>query len=927
MDFRWKKISAFARKIAPVILILVFVVSIFTLFVTDTNAQAPANSREAGNNEELDSKYQPFGFLTDLALSVPIKVLNWLLHILTWFVSVILSFSGFVLDLSIKYAVSDFHRFVGDGSIVSIGWVIFRDLSNLVFIFLILWVAISTILGLHSGSAMGSVMRIVIAALLINFSLFITKAVIDVSNVFALHFWNLITVDGTGSFSGVFMQGLGLSNFYSNALNLGSGPVGLGATTVETKFMITFIFAIITMLVTSWIFLSGAVLFLIRILYLIILMIFAPFAFIAWVIPGMGGITQDWWKRLFRQAFFAPIFLVIVYVIAKAIESDALVFLKGNKNWSGMVEYFIEPTRAGNNDLSVVGIAINFGLIIGLLIAALTSANKLGAVGATKMISWGEKLRGAGQSFVGRNSVGRMAEWAERKYGSSYLANTSVGHKVREFTTIPLANTKFGGSMSAIERRKESKKLEYKRADAERIDKVKDLIKNPNATREEQERAMADISDEGFIHALESFDHGSEEQKKFLRLANVSQLNSLHKNDELYSEEEKKEFFRMKYGHINDEGEKYQKAMQDYNSAMENWVIQNKPQNEWDFNGVRMNGQPKKPSPPQTYKEMRAMSLADWEYMNFSFPNFFRNPYPVSIIRQGDIDRIRNNPKFPPTQADNIRRRKAIGLTDSRDLYDGISLAPTKEFIQQNKSLGDEGIKEHYYLFREEMRSFIKGLREAGISDDDIVLGDLSLSEFAGTLGEKTSAFSAKLHSILKKYNIDDTDGKLLGHTRVKRDALRQLSAERAGEAFGGKTPEEIIKAPFSVLSHPILIKTMGSGSMGYMSGRDQGDQKIVLEVVLNDLLKELRGKKGALSDANKSIIKWLATDQAGKGPQFYSTGEMGLSPDGKEIPVKIPEMGLDFKNLREFFDWVKNNYSESVAPAIGLGSKKQNPP
>ena len=74
------------------------------------------------------------------------------------------------------------------------GWTLVRDLLNLVFIFILLFAAISTILQ-YGGFEIKKVLpSLIVVALLVNFSMMIAKMVIDASHIFAWEFYNQIDV-------------------------------------------------------------------------------------------------------------------------------------------------------------------------------------------------------------------------------------------------------------------------------------------------------------------------------------------------------------------------------------------------------------------------------------------------------------------------------------------------------------------------------------------------------------------------------------------------------------------------------------------------------------------------------------------------------------------------------------------------------------
>src|SRR3989344_684841 len=76
---------------------------------------------------------------------------------------------------------------------ITIGWGITRDVANIFFIFILLIIAIATILRLESYGAKQLLPKLIILALLINFSLVIATTIVDASNVLALTFISRIT--------------------------------------------------------------------------------------------------------------------------------------------------------------------------------------------------------------------------------------------------------------------------------------------------------------------------------------------------------------------------------------------------------------------------------------------------------------------------------------------------------------------------------------------------------------------------------------------------------------------------------------------------------------------------------------------------------------------------------------------------------------
>jgi CBS domain containing-hemolysin-like protein len=79
-------------------------------------------------------------------------------------------------------------------------WMAFRDLANILIIGIFVFIAISIILGLEQFGQKKLIARVLIIAILINFSLLFSKIIVDVSNLVAFQFYKgMVGVDENGN--------------------------------------------------------------------------------------------------------------------------------------------------------------------------------------------------------------------------------------------------------------------------------------------------------------------------------------------------------------------------------------------------------------------------------------------------------------------------------------------------------------------------------------------------------------------------------------------------------------------------------------------------------------------------------------------------------------------------------------------------------
>lgn len=327
----------------------------------------------------------------------------------------------------IYYAVAE--SAIRDNPFIAIGWQFFRDLANMLFIFIIMYIGISTMLGLGGSNTRSLLVRVIAVAILINFSLAMTRVVIDASNIAALGFYDAFpagTAENTPGGKTTIGKYYGYPNGSKNiaapfmnysgiALLKGNEQFkawSINEKTDSTPLVISYVATAIMHVIAIFIFGAGGILFLIRMIMLWVLMILAPIAFISYATPHMESHFKKWWSLLLKQSFFAVAFLALIYMSARLLNSAS---------------FFKSLEIASNNGFlgGILGVIIQFAFVAGLLIMSLTVSQSLGAYGASTLVNWGKKKGIAAAwntgGFAGRHTLGRGAnsiletEWVKKK--------------------------------------------------------------------------------------------------------------------------------------------------------------------------------------------------------------------------------------------------------------------------------------------------------------------------------------------------------------------------------------------------------------------------------------------------------------------------------------------------------------------------------
>ncbi len=302
------------------------------------------------------------------------------------------------LSMSKSYIQQDF---------VTSGWTTVRDIANMAFIFILLYTGIMTMIG--GADWKRPVINVIIIALVINFSLFFTKIVIDAGNILAFGVYEQISTPSstahtkdTGiverNVSGMLVGSFGPQNFM-NAASAG-GPLNA---------IFAFFVAAVVGFYVSFIFIKASLLLVGRLLMFWYLMIASPIAFISLALPQTSSYFSKWLDDLLKQSFFLVIFLFLIYMIAVVLKSPAMNNFTANSIGDPMINILIV--------LLLKATLIFLALQKTLKFAESWSgeAGKLGATFAGKALgltAGGVALAGAG-AVRGLSKVGGLAKNAD----------------------------------------------------------------------------------------------------------------------------------------------------------------------------------------------------------------------------------------------------------------------------------------------------------------------------------------------------------------------------------------------------------------------------------------------------------------------------------------------------------------------------------
>lgn len=254
--------------------------------------------------------------------------------------------------------------------VVTAGWAIVRDTVNMFFVIVLIAIAFGTIFSYQKYKWNQMVPKLMVFAIVINFSKTICGLAIDAGQVVMLTFANAIREIAAGNFVQMFGMGdvysLSTNNsfFSSNALNAsvgGAKAFDYFASAMASVFMMFIV-------LTTMIMLLGILLY--RVVMLWVLIVISPIAFFVGGASGVikGDTYEKWKSRFVCLIVIGPVltfFLWLTLVVAGAGNiSDSAGFVATGDTAGGFLTGIFELNKL-----------ISFVIAIAMLFAGFEAAN------------------------------------------------------------------------------------------------------------------------------------------------------------------------------------------------------------------------------------------------------------------------------------------------------------------------------------------------------------------------------------------------------------------------------------------------------------------------------------------------------------------------------------------------------------------------
>ena len=310
-----------------------------------------------------------------------------------------------ITSAALNFAVSV--RAGGDIPVVATTWKILRDFANMFFIIMLIYMAFATIFDKGKYTFKDMIVRFLIVAVLINFSLVI----------------GILIIDATQVLTNIFLGSIGdignrLGQYLSPGQLLPSGPIS--AASLAGGGLVSLLFAVILASILLFSMLVALAFAIIRVPIIWALLIVSPFAWMSHILPSSESWWKKWWSQFVGWNLFLPVYLFFIYL--------GLLFLSKRNEIIGAVIQVGTTTNPANIPLAnTLTNGLTFNLLFFYIFAAVVMVGGTwAAIQTTSMMGTGFE-KGVG-----------WAKWAVKntpwgKLGSIQNYETAIGQRRDQF--------------------------------------------------------------------------------------------------------------------------------------------------------------------------------------------------------------------------------------------------------------------------------------------------------------------------------------------------------------------------------------------------------------------------------------------------------------------------------------------------------------
>ena len=339
-----------------------------------------------------------------------------------WLICPLMTFMGGIADASYS-VISQFLNInpaiFGKGSDAAgaeQAWNFFRDIANVIFVLLFLWVIFSQVssIGISNYGIKKVLPKLIVGAVLVNLSFYICQLAVDLSNILGFTLKEALegAVSGVGGSSSNSAIVSGLGTAVAGILVL-TGTVLFAALAVSIPTLLSLMLVLLVVLV----------ILIVRQAAIVLLISIAPLAFAAWLLPNTESLFKKW-VSMFRGLLMVFPIISLLYGAGKLAGAILMTTATSDPNDTAITMQF-------------AGLAASILPLGATPFVIKSSLNSLGSIGA--------KIGGLSSVATGslKNSVMNKSRISDAK-------NAWKSRSAKKLAERRSGNTKWGRTASNL---------------------------------------------------------------------------------------------------------------------------------------------------------------------------------------------------------------------------------------------------------------------------------------------------------------------------------------------------------------------------------------------------------------------------------------------------------------------------------------------
>lgn len=260
---------------------------------------------------------------------------------------------------------------------VQAGFNVCLGIVNLVFVMSLIIISFQIILGVHEGEAKKQLAKVILAAILVNFSLLIAGLLLDASNVFTTFFTDTVTSKNI-----YVALNPGLFHKISQS-SFGDGSPGFWGILVPQLAGLLFTGVVLVIMIA--VFATAFV----RNLYVACLLMVMPLTWAMWVFPGLEEHHKKWWTNFMKWGVtMLPTMTFFMYLaITAAIQMQQMSTA--------------DAASLPQTNYPLFNAVMNILIVGGIMVAGLKISQEAGGISATAALGAAKKTAG----FIANNPL------------------------------------------------------------------------------------------------------------------------------------------------------------------------------------------------------------------------------------------------------------------------------------------------------------------------------------------------------------------------------------------------------------------------------------------------------------------------------------------------------------------------------------------